>query len=98
MEIFLYAFVIMIHLFLPCYYGSNISAASENLSWSLFHSTWTQANRKQKAAVKIFIENSKGNLVVTALGFMKIDFAIFTRICNSAYSLYALLNEIAARL
>ena len=83
----------LFQIFLPCYYGSKISTASENISNSLFGSNWLQSSKNYKTALKIFLRNSKKCIVISAFNFVNVDFNIFTQICNATYSLYALLEK-----
>ena len=84
----------LFQIFLPCYYGSKISAASENISNSLFGSNWLQSSKNYKTALKIFLRNSKKCIMISAFNFVNVDFKTFTRICNATYSLYALLKKV----
>jgi hypothetical protein len=84
----------LLQVFLPCYFGNEISLASAKLSESLFHSKWINQSTKFKSAAKIFLENTKKPLKVSMLsGMITIDFAMFTSICNSAYTFYAVLKK-----
>lgn len=91
------AFIVskMLQIFLPCYYGSNVHKASQGISSSLFHSKWIDKDKKYKIALKLFLENSKKATRISACkGLFAVEFGTFTRICNSAYSLFALFNKI----
>jgi hypothetical protein len=35
-----YAITMLVQIFLPCYFGNELSSASEKISMSLFHSCW----------------------------------------------------------
>jgi odorant receptor len=81
-------------VFLPCYFGNDLLIASEKLSTALFHSNWIEKSMKHKKAMIIFLENSKKPIKITAFGMVHIDFGTFSNICNSAYSLYAVLKKV----
>lgn len=83
-----------IETFLPCYFGNDVLIASSKISDGIFHSNWIHADNQFKTAMKIFIENTKRPLKILAFGFSEINLATFTRICNSAYSLYAVLRSV----
>jgi 7tm Odorant receptor len=68
-------------------------AASEKLSASLFHSEWMQQSKEFKVAMKIFMENSKKPIVVTAFGTFKLTLENFLKILNSAYSYFSVLKN-----
>jgi maltodextrin utilization protein YvdJ len=81
-------------VFIPCYYGSELSAASDKLSSQLFYSHWMIKNKKFKSAIKIFMENVKKPILVkTALGMFKVDLTTFMWICNSAYTIFNVLKS-----
>ena len=83
----------ILQIFLPCYYGNEITVASSNLSTSLFKSKWIDADEKFKKAMKIFMENTKRPIEVLAFGLFKVNLGTFTSICNFAYSLYAVFQR-----
>lgn len=85
--------VMVLQVYLPCYYGNEVSYASEKIATSLFHSDWINSNKKYKAAMTIFAENSKKPIKINGFGRVNIDFEMFTTIFNSAYSLFALFQN-----
>jgi odorant receptor len=82
-----------LEIFLPCYFGNELSLASSKLSTSLFHSNWFSVDAKLKAVVKIVMENSKV-LKISAFGVFEANLLTFARIVNSAYSLFAILKRL----
>lgn len=85
----------LLQIFLPCYFGSKVAKASKKIQTSVFHSAWVGSSREYASAVKIFMENSKkSSEISTTYGLFAIDFGTFTRICNSAYSLFALFQKV----
>jgi 7tm Odorant receptor len=84
-------------ILLVCYFANNLTLASEQLSQSLFHSNWIKESKKFKAAMKLFMENSKKPLKISAFGMFHINLENFLRIINSAYSLYAVLKKINSK-
>ena len=83
----------ILQILLPCYYGNEITVASMKMSTNLFHSEWISADEKFKKAMKIFMENAKRPIEIAAFGLFKVNLKTFTSICNSAYSLYAVLQS-----
>lgn len=75
---------IIIHL--PCYYETELTITSENLSASLFHSNWMQKSKQFKMAMKIFMENAKQPIVISTVATFNQSLENFLRIMNSAYS------------
>lgn len=89
-----YLFPMVFEIFLPCYFGNEVYEASIGLSASLFHSDWFTESKKFKTAMKMFMENTKSRLTVTAAdGFFHVNLAGFLSICNLAYSIFALLQS-----
>jgi 7tm Odorant receptor len=85
---------VILNTFLPCYFGSELMAASEKLSASFFNSEWMQQSKQFKVAMKIFMENSKKPIFLSAFGTVKLTLENFLRIINSAYSYYAALKSL----
>lgn len=89
-----YLFPMVLQIFLPCYYGNDVSEASNNLSNSLFHAEWLQTSKRFKTAMKLFMENTKRQVIISAAdGFFFVNLAGFLKICNLAYSVFALLQR-----
>jgi odorant receptor len=83
-----------LEIFLPCYFGNELSVASSKLSTALFHSDWINGNKHFRKNVKIFMENTKKEIKISAFGVFEVNLATFSRICNSAYSLFAILKRV----
>jgi hypothetical protein len=85
----------ILQIFLPCFFGTQLSTASEKLSDSVFHSDWKKRDKKFKTAMVMFMENTKRPIKVSVLGgLISIEFATFTSVCNLAYSFYAVFKKI----
>ncbi|CAO1329041.1 unnamed protein product [Diamesa serratosioi] len=89
-----YLFAMTLQIFLPCYFGNEILISSQHLSMDLFHSDWINKSYKFKIAMKLFMENSKKPIKITAFGIFEVNLATFTSICNSAFSLYAVFKNV----
>lgn len=92
-----YAIPMIFQIFLPCYYGNEVIVASKRLSTSLFHSNWTVRDEKFTKAMKIVMENIKNPIHFSAFGLVAVNLGTFTRICNFAYSLYAVFQRVNHR-
>ena len=84
-----------LEIFLPCYFGNELSIASSKLSVALFHSNWIVGDKNLRNSVKFFMENTKKNMKLSAFGVFEVNLATFSRICNSAYSLFAILKRVS---
>lgn len=94
METVAYGFTMLVQVFLPCYYGSELTSASEKVSTALFHSDWIGKDKKFRSAMKIVMENCQKPLKLCAWGFVFIDVEMFSAICNTTYTLYAVFKKI----
>lgn len=79
--------------FLPCYYGTEITIMSEQLSSSFYQSEWLEEDRLYKSSAKIFMEFVKKPIKISSFGVFEISLGNFMRVCNSAYSLFAIFKE-----
>lgn len=90
-----YMIPMVLQIFIPSYFGNEISFISNELSMRLFHCNWLTTDGKFRAALKIFMENTKPPMEVSvAGGVFQVNLQTFLRVCNSAYSVYALLKNI----
>jgi odorant receptor len=83
-----------LQIFLPCYFGSELSFASGKLSTALFGSEWIECDKEIKSMMKIFMENAKKEIKISAFNVFHVNLATFTTIGNSAYSYYTVLKRL----
>lgn len=86
-----YALVMALQIYLPCYYGNEITINSGNLNNALYHSNWMELDIKTKKMMYIYMEYLKRPVVLKAGNFFHIGLGVFSRVMNNAYSLFALL-------
>jgi len=79
----------LLQIFIPTYYGNELSVASNELSMSLFHSGWAKGSKKYKSSMRLFLENIKKPIQISAFGVFRVNLDTFNKVCNGAYSLYA---------
>lgn len=91
-----YMIPMTLQILMPCYFGSEMMLASEKMSMSLFHSDWTRESMEFKIAMKIFMENTKRPMKLSAFGVFELTMENFLKIINSAYSLFAVLKNVNA--
>jgi odorant receptor len=84
-------------IFLPCYFGNELSKASSKLSTAVFHSQWTRENKCDEKCKMIFMENLKKDMKISAWQFFNVNLESFTTIVNATYSLYAVLQKLNAK-
>lgn len=90
-RLFTYVIPTIFQLIIPSYYGNEIAILSDRLSTSLFHSKWYEEN-DQKTTL-LLSEFLKRKIRITTFKIFQVDFGTFMRVCNSAYSLYAVFNN-----
>jgi hypothetical protein len=61
---------------------------------NLFHSDWFREDRSHQKNALIFMEMAKKPVKVSAAGLFEVNLEVFVRICNAAYSLFAVLKKI----
>lgn len=82
-------------LLFPCYFGNEISVVSDRLTTSLFHTDWYLNNdREYKKLVLMFMQFSKDKMTIYSAKIFQLDLGTFLRVCNAAYSLYAVFKHI----
>lgn len=89
---FSYMLMIIATIFLPCYYGSEVHFASEKLSSSLFHSEWYTENFGFKKGMIVFMKRVKQPIIITVFDVYDVNLGTFTFVCQSAYSLFAVVS------
>lgn len=94
MKFLFYSLIILVQIFFPCYYGSEIEEVSSKISVQLFHSDWTQKDRDFKLNMLILNEKSKIPNKVSVIRIYNMNLKLFLAVCNTAYSFYTVLRSI----
>ncbi|XP_028899745.1 odorant receptor 94a-like [Zeugodacus cucurbitae] len=89
-----YALIVSLQMFLPCYYGNELTLESEKLSINLYSSDWTGMSAYNRRFIFHYMESLKKPLVLHAGSFFEIGIPIFAKAMNNAYSLLALLLNV----
>lgn len=90
-----FCFIMVLEVFLPCFFGQQIIASSEKLSNSIFHShCWQSMKSDSHTDIKILMENLKNPIKISIFGLFNVDLVSFTRIIESAYKLYVVLKNL----
>lgn len=87
----------IIQIFLPCYYGNEIFINSQELPRNLFYSDWLHSSKNYRNSVSFVMEIMKKPIKVDAFKFLKVNYEIFTSVCNAAYSMYALIDRVSKK-
>jgi hypothetical protein len=80
-------------VFRPCYLGSNLQAAFDELSSTIFYLDWHEEPQNFKTALKLFLENSKKPMKIAAFKVFHVNLQNFLFIIHSAYSIYSVLKS-----
>lgn len=88
---------ILIGVFLPCYYGTELTAMSDKLSECFFHSDWFEEDQKYRNSSKIFMEFVLQPEQIYTVDIFEVNLENFINICNFAYSLFAVLKKIKSQ-
>jgi len=85
----------LIQIFIPCYFGQQLTNVSDELSLTLFHSNFYEADRKVQSSIKIIIEHAKQPKKFRCAYIFDITLELLVSILNFAYSLYAVMNNVS---
>lgn len=91
---FTYLVPMVVEIFLPCYFGNELSVASLKLSTAFFHSNWIEQKAKDEKSMLVFMEYSKNEFKISAFGVFNLNLETFKSIGNTAYSLFAVLKRL----
>ncbi|XP_037039814.1 odorant receptor 4-like [Bradysia coprophila] len=80
-------------LFMITYFGNEIMLSSNRLSYSLFESEWYDQPQSTKTNILIFGEYLKQSQVLVIGKLYPLTLETFTRILNSAYSMFNILKS-----
>lgn len=92
-ELLVYMLVMILQIFLPCYYGNEIKLSSNKLAEEFFHTDWYFEDKRHKKIATIFMECTKKPTTLRAFHEFDIDLRIFTLTCNAAYTLFAVFRQ-----
>ncbi len=87
-----YSIGMLIQLIVFFYYGNEISLLSNRFSYSLFYSGWHEKD-DQKTTLMLMKFSARPIKIMT-MKIFQVDLSTYLKICNFAYSMYALLENI----
>ncbi|XP_061385881.1 odorant receptor 46a-like [Danaus plexippus] len=88
-----YLFIIIVQIFVPCYFGARIMDKSSQLSHAVYSCNWTSRSRRFKSSMRLFIERSLRPHSITGGKIFPLSLVTFTSIMNAAYSFFTLLEN-----
>ncbi|EDV54073.1 odorant receptor 94b [Drosophila erecta] len=87
--------VMIIQIFLPCYYGNELTFHASALTNSVFGANWLEYSVGTRKLLNCYMELLKRPVKVRAGVFFEIGLPIFVRTINNAYTFFALLLKIS---
>lgn len=88
-----YLVPMIMQIFLPCIFGQLLSNAYEELNSSIYRANWVPREKRFRSSLTIMMENFKETVKISAYGLFNVDLETFTKVGNSAFSLYAVLKS-----
>lgn len=70
----------ILQIYLPCKYGSEVTTNAENLTNSLYNSNWYDVSLSIKKDIFIYMEYLKHSTIVKAGNFFIISLGVFTQV------------------
>ncbi|XP_075144772.1 odorant receptor 94a-like [Haematobia irritans] len=86
--------VMILEIFLPCYFGNEITVNSSQLTMDLYHIEWLNFSISNRKLMVLFKEFLKRPDQVKIGGYFQVGLPIFTKVINNAYSVFALLMNV----
>ncbi|XP_043657011.1 odorant receptor 94b [Drosophila teissieri] len=87
--------VMIVQIFLPCYYGNELTFHANALTNSVFATNWLEYSVGTRKLLNCYMEFLKRPVKVRAGVFFEIGLPIFVKTINNAYSFFALLLKIS---
>ncbi|XP_034659823.1 odorant receptor 94b [Drosophila subobscura] len=87
--------VMVVQIFLPCYYGNELTFHASALTNSVFHTNWLEYSVPTRKMLNCYMEFLKRPVKVRAGVFFEIGLPIFVKTINNAYSFFALLLKVS---
>ncbi|XP_036329785.1 odorant receptor 94a-like [Rhagoletis pomonella] len=83
--------IMVLQIFIPCFYGNEIITYSSDLNNAIYSSNWTQCSPRIRKYLVIYMEMLQRPVRVRAGNFFDISLVVFSKTMNNTYSLVALL-------
>jgi hypothetical protein len=89
-----YILLMLAQIFFPCYYGSRVISLSKEIQTSIFHLEWHTQNKEYRQLIKLFMQSTNNVIKMSSAGIFDVSLETFKKICESAFSLYAVFKRI----
>ncbi|XP_034485490.1 odorant receptor 94b [Drosophila innubila] len=87
--------VMIVQIFLPCYYGNQLTVHANQLTNSVFNTNWLEYSVQTRKELICYMEFLKRPVKVRAGIFFEIGLPIFMKTINNAYTFFALLLNLS---
>ncbi|XP_065354446.1 odorant receptor 94a-like [Calliphora vicina] len=89
-----FLFVMILEIFLPCYFANEITWNSSQLCTQVYSSEWLKFSVPTRKLVYLYMEFVKHPEKVKAGNYFDVGLPIFTKVMNNAYSFFALIMNV----
>lgn len=79
-KIVIYLLCCLIELYVPCYFANRMTAQSESLADSIFHSKWWTQSKRYKLSILIFVQRASRPIQPMAGPFFNVGLPIFVNV------------------
>ncbi|EDV94687.1 GH22359 [Drosophila grimshawi] len=83
--------VMVLQIFLPCYYGNEVTFYAHQLTNKVYNTNWMQCEKRTCNLLIAYMEHLKRPVKIRAGYFFEVGLPIFVKTINNAYSFFALL-------
>ncbi|EDV43031.1 uncharacterized protein Dana_GF16718 [Drosophila ananassae] len=87
--------VMILQIYLPCYYGNEITIHANQLTNEVYHTNWLHCRPPIRKLLNSYMEYLKRPVNVRAGNFFAVGLPIFVKTINNAYSFLALLLNVS---
>nr|XP_017020734.1 odorant receptor 94a [Drosophila kikkawai] len=87
--------VMILQIYLPCYYGNEITVHAHQLTNEVYHTNWLQCGVPIRKLLNAYMEHLKRPVTIRAGNFFAVGLPIFVKTINNAYSFFALLLNVS---
>ncbi|XP_026849429.1 odorant receptor 94a [Drosophila persimilis] len=87
--------VMILQIYLPCYYGNEITVYAHQLTNEVYHTNWLHCRPPLRKLLNGYMEHLKQPVAIRAGNFFAVGLPIFVKTINNAYSFLALLLNVS---
>ncbi|XP_062563150.1 putative odorant receptor 71a isoform X3 [Armigeres subalbatus] len=92
-SMYFYLMSMLTQIFLPCYFGNDVTLKSQKLTNAMYTSDWYQLALRERKDLKMMMIRTSEPIRLKAGNFFNFNLTDFTSTLNRSYSLYAVINR-----